>query len=291
MKIIVTGANGFIGKSLIKKLIKNNIEVFAIDLKFDDELNNKLVTKIDVSLDDYDLLLSKLKGSEYDLMYHFAWIGVNGPDKGNAKKQLKNIDMTLNCARLCKELNIKKLLCSGTVSENNIKSINDENKNYASMIYGKAKSDAHNLLESYCKTNNIDFVWMQFSNIYGPSNKTGNLISYTLNQLNNNMEATFGPALQPYDFIYVDDLIDIIYLLGVNKTNKNFYFIGSGSPMILKDYLLEIGKLLNKEELIKIGVRNDDGIKYDYKMFDTSDLKEIIKDYKMTDFISGIKKC
>ena len=291
MKVIVTGANGFIGKSLIKKLISNNIEVLAIDLSFDDELNDKLVTKLSVSLEDYDSLRAKIQMNKYDLMYHFAWIGVNGPDKGNIGKQLKNIDMTLNCARLCKELNVKKLLCSGTVAENNIKSLNEKNSKFASMIYGDCKNKAHQLLDSYCKDINLDYVWMQFSNIYGPNNKTGNLISYTLNQLNNNLEATFGPALQPYDFIYVDDLINIIYLLGINKTNKNFYFIGSGKPRILKDYLFEIGNILNKKDLIKIGIREDDGIKYSFDMFDTSDLKEVINDYKTIDFIDGIKNC
>ena len=49
---------------------------------------------------------------------------------------------------------------------------------------------------------------MQFSNIYGVGNKTGNLVSYTLGELMAGKEATFGPALQPYDFIYVDDLIE-----------------------------------------------------------------------------------
>ena len=43
---------------------------------------------------------------------------------------------------------------------------------------------------------------MQFSNIYGPDNKTGNLVSYTIDELRNGNEALFGPALQPYDFIF-----------------------------------------------------------------------------------------
>jgi nucleoside-diphosphate-sugar epimerase len=55
---------------------------------------------------------------------------------------------------------------------------------------------------------------MQFSNIYGIGNNTGNLVSYTLGELILNKEANFGPALQPYDFIYVDDLIEAVYRLG-----------------------------------------------------------------------------
>ncbi len=96
---------------------------------------------------------------------------------------------------------------------------------------------------------------MQFSNVYGPRNKTGNLVSYTIGELLAGREATFGPALQPYDFIFIDDLIEAVYRLAFRKTQKNTYFIGSGKPRILKDYLSEIGVICNKAGLIKIGVR------------------------------------
>ena len=79
---------------------------------------------------------------------------------------------------------------------------------------------------------------MQFSNIYGPRNNTGNLISYTLDQLLSGKEATFGPAQQPYDFIYSDDLIEAAFRLGTMKTERNAYFIGSGSPRLLKNICL-----------------------------------------------------
>ena len=49
-KVIVTGANGFIGSSLIKKLIENGIEVIAIDLSFTNSHipeNNRLITRIE----------------------------------------------------------------------------------------------------------------------------------------------------------------------------------------------------------------------------------------------------
>ena len=117
------------------------------------------------------------------------------------------------------------------------------------------------MVETFCKYIGLDFVWMQFSNIYGPENKTGNLISYTIGELEKGNEALFGPALQPYDFIFVEDLIEAVLRLGENKTSRNSYFIGSGEPRILKDYLLEIGEQYGKKELIKVGVRQDDGIK------------------------------
>jgi nucleoside-diphosphate-sugar epimerase len=157
------------------------------------------------------------------------------------------------------------------------------------MMYGVAKHGTHLMLETYCKNIDLEFVWMQFSNIYGPNNKTGNLVSYTISELSRGNEATFGPSLQPYDFIYIDDLIDAILRIGENKTHKNCYFIGSGTPRILKDYLLDIGRMCGRKELIKIGARLDDGIKYDFNMFLINDLVEDIGDYNSTPFEKGIQ--
>ncbi len=288
MRAIVTGANGFVGSSLIKKLITNDIEVLAIDISFANSKlpQSKLIKTIELSIDNIQSLELEDK---CDLFYHFAWIGVNGPEKGKIENQIKNIDMTIKCAAAAKKYGCDKFLCAGTVAERNIESLANLDTTGPGMFYGASKYSTHIMLETYCKNIGLDFVWMQFSNIYGPTNKTGNLISYTLNQLNNNQEATFGPAQQPYDFIYVDDLINAIYLLGVKKTKKNMYFIGSGSPRKLADYLIAIGKACDKEQLIKIGVRADDGIKYSYDMFNVTDLREDIGEYISMSFEDGIK--
>ena len=50
-------------------------------------------------------------------------------------------------------------------------------------MYGVAKHACRIILEDYCKNIAQQFVWMQFSNIYGVGNKTGNLVSYTLGDL------------------------------------------------------------------------------------------------------------
>lgn len=290
-RVIVTGANGFIGSSLIKKFIKNNVEVVALDISFANSKlpKNDLIKQIKVGLDDAKKLEEVIPSNEYDAFYHFAWAGVNGSSKADPVVQLKNAEITMNCANVANKIKCKKFLCAGTIAERATESLSNLDKTSGGMMYGVAKHATHLMLETYCKNIGLDFVWMQFSNIYGPENKTGNLVSYTIGELNKGNEATFGPALQPYDFIYIDDLIEAVMRLGEKKTNKNCYFIGSGEPRILKDYLLEIGKQYGKEELVKIGLRPDDGIKYSINMFDITDLKKDIGRYISKNFTQGIE--
>ena len=288
--VIVTGGNGFIGSSLIKKLVANGIKVVAVDITFQGERlpESELITKIESCVD--ASLVEKLPVEEYDAFYHLAWKGVNGADKANPSVQLANIQMAIDCADICKKLNVKKYLCAGTVAENATFSLPNLEKTSGGMMYGVAKHACHLILEDYCKNIGQQFVWMQFSNIYGVGNKTGNLVSYTLGELMTGNEATFGPALQPYDFIYVDDLIEAVYRLGEKETNKAFYYIGSGSPRQLKKYLLRIGQLAGYADKVGIGIRPDDGIKYSMDMFCNDDLVDAVGEYVSTDFDNGINK-
>lgn len=291
--VIVTGANGFIGSSLIKNLIEKEIKVVAIDISFSTLCcipDCELVTKIEAGLIDVEKLTSLIPAGEYDVLYHFAWQGVNGADKANPSIQLNNILMAINCVNIAKAIGCKKLLCAGTVAEQTVNSLPNMDKTNGGMIYGVAKHCTQLMVETYCKNIGQQFVWMQFSNIYGVGNKTGNLVSYTLGELLAGKEATFGPATQPYDFIYVDDLLEAIYRLGANDTKQTAYYIGSGSPRMLKEYLLQIGELCGLKDKVRIGIRPDDGIKYDFSMFGIDALQEDIGEYVWTSFEEGIKK-
>lgn len=289
-KVIVTGANGFIGSSLIKKMVANNVEVVAVDITFaGDRLPaTDLITKIESGVD--TALADKIPAGEYDAFYHLAWRGVNGAEKADPTVQLANIQIAVDCANICKKLGVKKYLCAGTVAENATFSLSNLEQTSGAMMYGVAKHACRLIVEDYCKNIGQKFVWLQFSNIYGVGNKTGNLISYTLGELMAGKEATFGPALQPYDFIYVEDLIEAVYRLGANETKKAFYYIGSGSPRQLKEYLLRIGELAGYADKVGIGIRPDDGIKYSMEMFCNKDLVEAIGEYVSTDFDNGINK-
>lgn len=292
-KVVITGANGFIGSSLLKRMLKDQVEVYAIDINFTvcRLPDSPLVHCIETGLDDNDKLIELLalaKGC--DAFYHLAWRGVNGPDKAAPAIQLENAKIATTCAAVAKAIECKKFLCAGTVAEQSVHSLQNLKATSGSMMYGVAKHCTHLMLETYCKNIGQPFVWMQFSNIYGVGNKTGNLVSYTLGELMAGKEPSFGPAEQPYDFIYVDDLIEAVYRLGTNETSNNCYFIGSGEPRILKEYLLEIGEHCGRRDAVKIGLRPDDGIRYDFGMFDTKELREDIGEYISTRFTEGIKK-
>lgn len=106
-KVIVTGANGFIGSSLIKKLLANKVEVIAVDISFSGNRlpESDLITRIESSVD--KTLVNKIPKGEYDAFYHLAWRGVNGVEKADPSVQLSNIQMAVDCSNLCRKIGVK----------------------------------------------------------------------------------------------------------------------------------------------------------------------------------------
>ena len=147
--VIITGANGFIGSSLIKKLIKKDVNIIAIDLSFDTSNipENSRIIKIESNIGDSDDLISKIPPKDYDAFYHFAWQGVNGASKADPIVQNNNIAIMLRCAAIANQLECKKFLCSGTIAERAVESLHKLNKVGSGMIYGSAKFAAHIMLE------------------------------------------------------------------------------------------------------------------------------------------------
>jgi len=137
--VIVTGGNGFIGSSLIKKLVANGVNVVAVDITFaGDRLpESEFITKIESGVD--VSLAKKIPSGEYDAFYHLAWRGVNGADKADPTVQLANIQMAVDCVNISKQLNVKKYLCAGTVAENATFSLPNLEKTSGGMMYGVAK--------------------------------------------------------------------------------------------------------------------------------------------------------
>ena len=123
MKVIITGANGFIGKHLIKKLLSENMEIFAV-VRTKPETEAGCIGKIHwIEGDLYEdpgIVIETLKecGAENaDCFYHLAWNGVAACDKNDSKVQMTNITISMNAISVCKNVYCKRFVYPGSVSE------------------------------------------------------------------------------------------------------------------------------------------------------------------------------
>ncbi|MDE6096950.1 MAG: NAD(P)-dependent oxidoreductase [Muribaculaceae bacterium] len=289
---IVTGANGFVGYWLTKELSDNGCNVIAIvrdsssDVSKLKSLNG--VTIVYCPLSNLKNLPDKINKKGYDAFYHLAWTGAGGDTRADYDIQIRNAQYCCDAVYAAAHLECSSILLSGTVTENLVKNVLHKSMVAKNEIYGVCKQFAHYLSYIESQRFNIRHIWMQFANLFGPGSINGNIVGYTIEQILKGENACFGPANQYYDLLYVTDLAHAAYLLGKSSKTQGCYYIGSGTPRKLQSYLLEIGEVLGKPHLIKIGERQDDGTRYDESWFDISALKNETGYTPITTFEKGI---
>lgn len=293
-KAIVTGANGFVGYWLLRELHKNGVHVTAV-IKDENENISMLseFKNIDIvycDLCQLDTLVDKVLTKDYDVMYHLAWVAAGGVGRADYNIQLNNVKYACDAVRVAKKLGCSKVLFAGTITEKIAENILNLSSKAVNNIYGICKHMSHCLVDVESRKMGIDYVWMQFSNLYGPYSINGNIVGYTIKELLQGNYAFFGPAQQPYDLLYIEDLAYAAYLLGEKPTRSHCYYLGSGDVRILSDYLKEIGAACGMEDKIKIGARPDDGTRYDANWFDITTLKEDTGYKPRISYLDGLQK-
>ena len=243
-KVIVTGANGFVGSALVKELVKNDVEVLAMDMP---SCNGNLpvcdkVKFLPLALDNISSLKDLIDDRDFDCFYHFAWAGSAGAARADTKLQLQNAQWTIECLRAAKEVGCKKFVAAGSIMEHETMAaaFASGNKPGLGYIYGSGKLVAHTMAMSVAADIGIDLVWAEITNAYGVGELSSRMVNTTIRKVIKGEEPQFTAGTQNYDFVYIDDVAKAFYLIGKKGKPFNEYLIGSSNAKPLKEFLLEM---------------------------------------------------
>lgn len=243
-KVIVTGANGFVGSALVKELVKNDVEVLAMDMP---SCNGNLpvcdkVKFLPLALDNISSLKDLIDDRDFECFYHFAWAGSAGAARADTKLQLQNAQWTIDCLRAAKEVGCKKFVAAGSIMEHETMAaaFASGNKPGLGYIYGSGKLVAHTMAMSVAADIGIDLVWAEITNAYGVGELSPRMVNTTIRKVIKGEEPQFTAGTQNYDFVYIDDVAKAFYLIGKNGKPFNEYLIGSSNAKPLKEFLLEM---------------------------------------------------
>ena len=255
MRVLITGATGFIGVALCKEMIKNGNEVTAI-IRENSSKKSKLpkeVKIIELSLDK----LNKFNGS-YDLMYHLAWNGSSGNDRNDFDMQYSNIKYTIEAIKLAKRCNCKKFIGAGSQAEYGVvhgEAKEDETICKPFMMYGAAKLSAYQMGKLVAEQEGISFVWPRIYSVYGVGENEGTLISYLVKTLQEGKVPELSACENMWNFMYIDDCVRALRMLGENKDAEGIYNVASRDTRLLKDFVMEVRDIINKNVSINFGAK------------------------------------
>ena len=249
-KAIVTGATGFIGKYLVRELVKQNIEVIAVVRKNSENIGNLMdmdIRIIECNLAEFDNLPMLIKDRNVDVVFHIAWQGVSDSDARNQVIQLQNLKSTLDLIDVCHEIGVKTFVGCGSMHEAEALVEMSEDKVISNMgfMYKSAKTSAHWMGKAKCGQYGIHFFW-PLINTYGEEEKSARLVNTIIRKIFNNESPALSAGNQVYDFVHVIDVARALYLIadkGIDGTN---YTIGSGKAKPLKEFLMVVGQVANR---------------------------------------------
>lgn len=243
-KVIVSGANGFVGSAVTKELAGHGIKVIALDMEGNhDRLpESELVTFYPFSLENAMELKDRLKDRDCDTFFHFAWAGSAGTDRADAVLQLKNAQWTIDCLKLSKELGCSRFVNAGSIMELETMraAFAAGNKPGLGYIYGSGKLVAHTMCKSVAADIGIELVWAMITNAYGVGERSPRMVNTTIQKCIRGEAPQFTAGTQNYDFVYIDDVARAFRMIAESGKPFHEYLIGSSQAKPLKEFLLEM---------------------------------------------------
>ena len=276
--VIVTGANGFIGKTLVNALLEKGYHVVALDIRFDDVLaNDDRVTCVNVMNKEVAALAKEIPHQEYRCFFHLAWAGTSGPARADYTVQLNNVKLACDYIKLCSEIGCKRVVYASSINEMETYEYlqSDDIEPAGGYIYGTGKLAAHLMGETVAKLNGIEFIPVIITNIYGVGEKSARMIYTSINKLVHKEHCSFTAGYQTYDFIYITDAINSIIAVAEKGKAFNRYYIGSGEPKPLREFLLEMRDIVDPEAELGLGDIPFKGVDISHSQFD---LKKVERD-------------
>ena len=291
-KALVTGANGFIGSALVKELLANGVEVIALDRE---NCNGNIPTGarfVPHDMSNSADLPKLISDRDIDVMYHMAWAGSFGPNRSEYPLQLDNVKYTCDAVKTAAEMGIKRFVGAGTLAQMDCMAYIGENGSTPNAVscYGTAKIAAQYMSKAVANAVGVEHIWCVLSNTYGVGNTTMNFVNLASKMLLNGERASFTAGEQNYDFVYITDTITGIYLCGKNGKTNYSYYIGSGKPRKLKEYIVKIRDTIDPSIPLYLGDIPFNGNSLPLEAYDCTSIMEDTGYVPEVDFNDGIVK-
>ncbi len=258
-KLLVTGANGFVGTALLQELSNNHVQIIAVvkdissDISYIKEIKN--IQIVYCNMKNITNLPEIIPDRDIDACIHLAWDGSFGDKRADYERQLINVRYALDTVDTISRMGIKRFVGAGTLAEKDVLNYHLEQGSTPNPVsqYGVAKVATHLMTKVECTKLGIDHIWCYLSNTYGVGNKTNNFVNFAISKMLSGERASFTSGEQIYDFVYITDTVRGIVDATFKGRKNTAYYIGSTKARPLKEYIRIIRDTIDKNIELFLG--------------------------------------
>lgn len=257
MRICITGANSFIGLSLIKRASLLGWEVIAVvrpgsgkNIISNFYINTRV---IELDLEDYRKL-GELAGP-VDCAVMLAWNGTRGQARLDYSLQKSNCVNNISAVRSLISEGCNRIITAGSQAEYGVyyDEITEETECKPITAYGCFKLSFYEEARLLCHRKGISLVEPRIFSLYGPGDYGNSLIMSSLRNMLENAPCRFTKAEQMWDYLYIDDAVDAIIGLCKKSGANGVYNLGSGDRRPLNEYIQELKLILHSNSELLFG--------------------------------------
>lgn len=223
-KVFITGAGGFIGANLTRRLLELGYDVHILWKKSSDpwrikDIENK-INFYTVSISDKKKLTSLMKKINPSIIFHLATFS-SYRDQENIEEIFDvSVNGTLNLLIATKDIPYKIFVNTGSSSEYGFKEKPMKEKDLLVPVsfYAAAKAGQTLLCQTFSYQHKKPIVTIRPFSVYGPYEQKDRFIPVITRSLINRESIKLTGGKQRRDFIYIDDLVDV-YIKSIEKEN------------------------------------------------------------------------
>lgn len=256
-KLLITGANGFLGSHLVKHFLKKGDEIFAISLHT--EKLTDVMDKIQFAAcptNNITTLSNRIHEFNPDVIIHCAWTGGNSYLQATQSFQFyKNLPGLADLMEIMRQNNFPHFVGIGTGAEygSHTKLITEPVVERPETMYGVCKLMAKQYTQRFCEDNNIKWTWVRPFYTYGPDDVQTRIIPKVIMKCLYKQSIDLTDCETIVDYLYVSDFCRAIEFL-VYDHKSGIFNVCSGQSYTVKAILDKIGEATDNLENLKYGV-------------------------------------
>jgi nucleoside-diphosphate-sugar epimerase len=252
MKILVTGASGFIGSALVRTLTNKGNEVTCLVRK--EEKKQKfhgMDVKFAVAdITDRERLFDALKDLDVDVFFHLA--AINPLEKDKKVQQRVNVDGMKNVIDVCQKGKVGLFVyAQGTGVFGDVKGawIDESTARNPDTDFAKTRSKAEEMLLHANKENGLPATVMIFGDVYGPAGWFTDII---VNKLRDGSFKIPGSGDYYRSFVHVDDVASALALVAEKNAKNNAYIVCDDEPAKFEEFVNHVADKLGMKRPGKV---------------------------------------